>query len=225
MEPKQDRDDWLKEGITAYWRSQALYVAAKLGVADMLAAGLMTVEALAQQVQAHPDRLRRLLRALASEGVFAEQEDGRFALPERAEPMRDDASDSMRPLVLMMGEEHDRAWGELLHSVRSGETAFEAVHGQPIFNFLAAQRILTRVRAAMPAHGRVRVAERGIPRGNKAFFGKWWDLTRMTIPGGRERAEAEYRALLESARLSLTRAVSTRGEISVVEGAQKSSSA
>jgi len=127
----------LSHWITAYWISQAIYVAAKLGLADELTGGARTVPDLARTTGAHSDHLYRLLRALASKGIFAEREDGRFELTPLAEPLREDAPASRRALAIMMGEEHFRVWGELLYSVRTGETAFDHVYGQALFDFLA----------------------------------------------------------------------------------------
>ena len=147
--------EWIAQGITGYWLSQALYVAARLGLADRLVAGPRTPEELAAAVGADPDALYRLLRALASHGVFAEDEAGRFGLTELAEPLRDDAADSKRALALMMGEEHFRAWGELLHSVKTGETAFEHVYGENVFSFLSRNPEQAAVfdRAMVEIHG------------------------------------------------------------------------
>ena len=65
---------------TAYQASRALYVVAKLGLPDLLADGPRSVDDLAAAAGTHAPSLRRLLRALAAFGVFAEGEDGHFAL-------------------------------------------------------------------------------------------------------------------------------------------------
>jgi hypothetical protein len=127
----------LRRFITGYWISQAIYVAARLGVADRLIAGPRTCAQLAQATGAHEPSLYRLLRALASVGIFVEEGERRFALTPLAEPLRSDRPNSLRPVALMMGEEHYRAWGELLHSVQTGECAFEHMYGMPIFKYLA----------------------------------------------------------------------------------------
>lgn len=131
-------------------------VAAKLGIADELAAGAQSAPELARTTGAHTDSLYRLLRALASKGIFAEREDGRFELTALAEPLRDDAADSKRAMAIMMGEEHFRAWGELFHSVGTGGTAFDHVYGQPIFEFLADHPEMAAIfdRATGGIHGR-----------------------------------------------------------------------
>src|SRR5262245_48482598 len=102
---------------TGCWVSQALYVAAKLGIADRLAAGAKSATDLAADCGVQPTALYRLLRALASCGVFAEIEGERFALTPLAEPLRTDHPESKRAMAVMMGEEQYRAWGELLYSV------------------------------------------------------------------------------------------------------------
>src|SRR5438128_1796460 len=80
--------------------SQALYVAAELGIADLLADGPRSAEALAAATQVHARALYRVLRLLASESVFTELDDGRFALTPMAEKLRRDVPGTLRPLVL-----------------------------------------------------------------------------------------------------------------------------
>src|SRR5215207_11291718 len=109
--------------MTGYWISQALYVAAKLGVADLLADGPQPVEELATATQTDARSLRRLLRALASVGVFTEASPGAFALTPLAALLRTGTPDSMRALAIMYAEEQYRAWGNALHSVQTGKTA------------------------------------------------------------------------------------------------------
>jgi hypothetical protein len=118
----------------AYQLSQALYVAAKLGVADVLAAGPLDAEAIAGAVGARVSPLRRVLRALVAAGVFCELDDGRFAINDAAEALRG----GTRDIVINFGEEMYRSFGELLHTVRTGETAFDRVYGAPLFEYYAA---------------------------------------------------------------------------------------
>jgi hypothetical protein len=125
--------------LSGYWTSQCIYVAAHLGLADLLADGPQSVAQLAEATGTHAPSLYRLLRGLASEGIFAEDAEGRFGLTPLAECLRSDRPDSQRALALMNGEEHYRCWGELLYCVRTGQTAFEKLYGQPIFSWLAGQ--------------------------------------------------------------------------------------
>jgi len=115
--------------------SQALYVAAKVGVADVLADGPVDAEAAAQTLNVRAPELRRTLRALVAAGVFTELEDGCFALNDAAAELRADAPGRVRDVVINFGEEMYRAFGELLHTVRTGETAFDAVYGKPLFAY------------------------------------------------------------------------------------------
>jgi hypothetical protein len=127
----------LGQMITGYWRSQAIYAAAKLGIADLLSDGPRAVDDLAQATSTKAPWLYRLLRALASVGVFAEDTQGRFELTPLADLLRSDVEGSQRALALMMGEEHYAVWGQLAHVLRTGENAFEKLFGQPIFDFMA----------------------------------------------------------------------------------------
>jgi hypothetical protein len=98
-----------------YWLSQAVYVAAKLGIADLLAQGPRSAAQLAEAVEAHPDSLYRILRALAGAGMFTEDSDGRFALTPLAEHLRSDVPTTVRNYIIMLGSSWPwRAWGELL---------------------------------------------------------------------------------------------------------------
>jgi hypothetical protein len=120
---------------SAYWVSQALFVAAKLGLADLLAAGPKTAAEMSHGV--HERALSRLLRALASVGVFAEDDDGRFHLTPLAEPLRADHPESKRAMILMAGDDQYRAWSQLHYSVQTGQPGFEREFGRPLFDYLA----------------------------------------------------------------------------------------
>lgn len=119
-----------------YWLSQALYVAAKLSLADYLKDGAQSVHQLAEQTGTNPRALYRLLRALASFKVFAETEAGQFCLTPLANLLRSDVANSLRGAVVMNGEEHYQAWGDLLYSVQTGDSAFEKQYQMPIFQYL-----------------------------------------------------------------------------------------
>ncbi len=322
--------------LTGYWSTQAVYVAAKLGIADLLVEGPRSVDDLAKAAKVHAASLYRLLRALASMGVFAEGGAGQFHMTPLAECLRSDMPGSQRALAIMCGEEHYRAWGELLYSVQTGKTAFEKLYGMPVFDFLSKNteqarvfdaamvgihgretsamtdaydfsdiavladvgggngsllttvlkkypamrgilydlpgvtdrarsnlesggvadrcqviggsffesvpsgadaylmrhiihdwddeksiQILRNVHQALTKEGRLLVVEGVIEPGNQPSFGKLLDLTMLTIPGGKERTEEEYRQLYEAAGFQLTRIVSTRADVSVIEGRKR----
>ena len=128
----------LRDLIVGGWVSQAVYVAAKLGLADLVEDGPKSPAELAEATGTRADRLHRVLRMLASIGVFVENEDGRFALTPLAEGLRSRAPVSWRAFAIFCGENwHWRAWGELLHSVRTGEPAFEHTFGTSLFDYLS----------------------------------------------------------------------------------------
>ncbi|MCV7078089.1 methyltransferase [Mycobacterium szulgai] len=123
--------------LAGKWVSQAISVAAELGVADELGAGPRSVGDLAAACGADPDSLYRLLRALASVGVFAEDDGGRFANTPLSDALRADAPGSMRSMAMMFGGRPAwDAWGEFRRSVRTGECAFKSVHGAYAFDYM-----------------------------------------------------------------------------------------
>ena len=118
--------------------AMAISVAAKLRIADKLAAGPKSAADLARETDTHAPSLYRVLRALASVGVFAEDADGRFRLTPMAEYLRTGVPGSMRGVADYFGSDWSwRPWGHLLDSVRTGETAFDRVFGEPCFDYLA----------------------------------------------------------------------------------------
>ena len=319
---------------SGYWVSQSIYVAAKLGIADLLKDSPKSCDELATATGTNAPSLYRLLRALVSLGVFAETQPNHFTLTPLAACLQSDVPDSIRAYVILRGEEQYRAWGDLLHGVQTGGSPFEHIYGMNLFDYLAqnpesakifdesmtnlsvihsaaiapsydfssiqtlvdvgggeglliasilkcnptlkgvvfdrpyvierakrfleAEGLLERCQQAagnffesvpeggdayilkhiihdwdderaiailkqchkvMPDNGKVLVAEQVIPPGNEPFMGKLLDLHMLVMaPGGRERTEAEYRALFEKAGFKLTRIVPTQREVSIVEG-------
>jgi SAM-dependent methyltransferase len=126
----------LFEMATAYWLSQAIYVAAKLGIADLLRDGPRSCAALATSTGSDAPSLFRLMRALSSMGVFAHLSRDRFALSRLAERLQIDVHGSLRAMVITIGEIHYQACGSLLHSVRTGSPAFNTVFGASLFDYL-----------------------------------------------------------------------------------------
>src|ERR687885_1317645 len=99
----------------AFQVSQAIYVAATLGIADLLEDGPKSADELAEATGAHAPTLYRLLRALASVGVFAEKTDGRFGLTPLAEYLRTGTPGSLRAWAMQIGQQYGwRSWGHLL---------------------------------------------------------------------------------------------------------------
>lgn len=130
--------DALRRMLHGYQVSQALYVAATLGIADLLVSGARSAEELAEQVGAHGPTLYRLLRLLASLGVFAEDDAGLFVLTPLAQCLRSGVPGSQRDWAIMVcGPSFWSSWGDLLTSVRTGEVAFPRVHGMDRWEYLA----------------------------------------------------------------------------------------
>jgi hypothetical protein len=120
----------LQQLISGHWIAQAIAVAADLGIADFLAEGPRSSDELAQATGSHPVALYRLLRALASLGVFTEVEPRRFGLTPMAETLRADARASLRNWAMhACGDAQWRTWGQLGNSVRTGQPSFKHVHG------------------------------------------------------------------------------------------------
>jgi hypothetical protein len=117
--------------------SQGIYVAAKLGIADLIAKAPMTVMALANQTKSDPQALKRLLGLLASVGIFREGSDGTFEHTTLSLTLRSDAQPSMRDVALMLASKlFWGPWGDLFESVLNGEPAFDRIYGAPIFEYL-----------------------------------------------------------------------------------------
>jgi ubiquinone/menaquinone biosynthesis C-methylase UbiE len=146
----------LNQLIAGYWHSQCVYVAAKLGIADLLKDGPVSAEELARKTKTHAASLYRLLRGLASLGVFAEEAERRFTLTPAGALLQDNIAGSQRAMAIMMGEEHYKAWGELLYSVQTGKPSFEKIFGKPVFEFLSErpEQAANFDRAMVGVHGR-----------------------------------------------------------------------
>lgn len=128
----------LMEMIFSPVPAQALSVAAKLGVADLLKDQAKSADELAPALGVKARPLYRLLRALASVGIFNEDQSGRFHLTPLAEPLRSDAQHSVRDFAIYFGADwHRRVYGELGYSVQTGLPAFEKIYGKPFFDYLA----------------------------------------------------------------------------------------
>lgn len=123
--------------VSGYWISQCLYVVAKLGIADLLADAPQHCDQLAAATNANSDTLYRVLRGLASVGVFAETDPRCFRLTPLAECLRSDVPNSVKDSTLILLDQvHYQSWGDLLHSVQTGESAFEHLHGMSFFQYI-----------------------------------------------------------------------------------------
>ncbi len=124
--------------ILGFQVSQAIHVAATLGIADLLVDGPRTSDELAAATNSHAGSLYRLLRALASVGIFREGDGKRFALTPTGELLRSNVPGSLRGWAAFVGRPYFReAWSDLEYSIRTGENAFEHVHGTGIWSYRA----------------------------------------------------------------------------------------
>lgn len=323
---------------TGYIASAALHVAVALNVADHLAGGAKTAEDLAAATGTQADGLYRVLRLLASVGVFQEVSPRRFGLTPAAETLRTDVVGSIRGMALFLPDPvHFRVYANLMDSVKTGKPAFESTFGLPVFDYLAqhpgysavfndamtalsapvagaaieaydfsqygvivdvggghgevltsileacpgargvlaevvhvvegarrriagaglsdrcqavecdfftavplggdayvmkhiihdwddarASTILRNIGTAMGARrGAVILLESVVPSGPEPDLGKFIDIEMLLWPGGRERTAEEFRTLFERAGFDLTKIVSTKSPLSVIEAIRR----
>ena len=122
--------------ISGFWISRGVYVIAKLGIPDLLKSGPKTAEELAEATKMHAPSLFRILRALASVGVLSSANGDRFAQTPLSETLVTDAPGSLRWFAVSeLGQEHYPAWGNLMHSVKTGEIAFDNFFGVDIWKY------------------------------------------------------------------------------------------
>lgn len=151
----------LHDTIRAYQRSQAVVVAARLGVADLLADGSQPVAALAAKTGCDADGLYRLLRALASIGVLHEDDDRGFSLTAAGEYLRRDHPLSLDPVARMFCADYEwQAWGALQDGVRTGETGVRITEGTDVWTY-----------------------RRDHPEAGETFDGAMRTLTRLAVRG------------------------------------------
>jgi hypothetical protein len=123
---------------TGYIASAALYTALAFDVPDHLAAGPKDTAELARLTGANEDALFRIMRLLASLGLFAEAGPRRFALTPASELLRRDVPGSLRGMAIFLPDPfHFRAYADLIESVRTGAPATDTTLGMPVFEYLA----------------------------------------------------------------------------------------
>lgn len=319
--------------MSGLWVTRGLYVAAKLGISDLLKDGTKTVDELAAATETHTDSLYRILRMLAMVGVYNEAEGKRFSLTPLSETLITDAPGSLRPGVIAeMGEVHYDAWGNIMQSVKTGEIAFDSHFGKDIWEYFAADpekaqnfnrymasnseplnqaistvydfsnvsklvdvggglggmisailaanpnvkgmvydapqvvekskeflaakgladrceslggdffesvpsggdvysmrwilhdwedqkslKILENIKKVLPADGKLLLAEAVVPETNEPHYSKFFDLIMLTMTGGRERTETEWRELLGKAGYKIDRIIPTESFLSIIE--------
>jgi hypothetical protein len=121
--------------MSGYAVSQLIYVAAKLGIADLLKHGPLTSDQLAATARTHQTSLLRVMRGLAAVGLFKESNGKSFELTALGQYLRTDVPDSLAPMALFSQDSY-AAWGDLLHAVETGEPAFNHVFGMHRYQYL-----------------------------------------------------------------------------------------
>lgn len=134
--PRESPHDAMLRLIAGFRASRVIQVAARLHLADALRDGPKDVQALAEATSTHAPSLERLLHALASLGVVAQDRDGRCSLTALGATLDGDAQGSLRAWAeFALGGEHYAAWGELEHSVRHGDVAFDHLFGTDVWDY------------------------------------------------------------------------------------------
>ena len=137
MDGSGTTEQMLNRMIVGSWVTQAIYVAAELGIADLLAALPRTACELAKETGTDGVSLYRVLRALASVEIFREDGEGRFSLTPMGELLRTGSPGSKRSLAIMAGAEFYRSWGGILSAVQTGDAVFDDVFGKPFFRYMS----------------------------------------------------------------------------------------
>jgi O-methyltransferase domain/Dimerisation domain len=312
--------------------TQAIAVAARLGLADLVAEAPQTVEELARETKTHAPSLHRLLQFLASLAIFEEDAAGKYRQTVLSETLRNDAPRTLRAATIFLGADFIwKPWGDLWQTIVTGQPAFERMLGAPPFEYLVAHpeeaaigaaamtsassvqvsdilaaydfsrferivdvgggqglllhgilsahpqlqgvladrpsvvagatalrikpiadrcevvgidffqsvpegadayvaksvihdwndydavRILKNCRRAIRKDGTMLLIELILKPANQPDFARFADMQMLVVTGGQERTEAEYRALLGEAGLSLTRVIPTAGFMSIIE--------
>jgi hypothetical protein len=124
----------MTEMVYGYSIAQGVYVITRLGIPDLLAGGARPPAELAKLTECHEPSLTRLLRMLADAGVVGTDDAGRFTSTPLSDTLRTDRPGTMASFVSMsLGRHQQRAWGELLHCVRTGQAAYQVTHNATVW--------------------------------------------------------------------------------------------
>jgi hypothetical protein len=136
---EQDPFSDLMRLVNGYQITQAIHIAARLGIADLIRDGVREVDALAAGTGTHSKSLYRVMRALSAVGVFNEAPERCFSLTPVGSCLCSDAPNPVGPWASFVGRPYVwQAWGDLLYSVQTGENAFRHVHGTDVWTYRAA---------------------------------------------------------------------------------------
>jgi hypothetical protein len=135
----------LRQMLTGCWLHQSIYVIAKIGAADLLSGGPQSSEDLSKALRVDANALYRIMRTLASYGLFEEDSKHRFALTPLGTLLQTGVPGSMRAMAIWNGEPAYRAWGAVLHTIETGQPALGHVLGMKLFDYLAQNHETGRV--------------------------------------------------------------------------------
>lgn len=124
-----DQQERLGELIDGYRSTALLYVAAKLGIADLLSSESANANQLAVDLRVNANALGRFLRALAAIGIVRADDAGSFSLTQLGSQLQSDAPGSAKAPAILTGEEFLPAWGALLEAIQTGEPRFQQIFG------------------------------------------------------------------------------------------------
>jgi ubiquinone/menaquinone biosynthesis C-methylase UbiE len=132
------------------WITRALFAVSRLGIADRLRDGPQNIAVLAHATGTDASALYRMLRTLASVGVFVEDEAASFSLTPMGRYLQTDVPGSLQSWALYTGEENYRVWEQILYSVQTGQSAFEQVFGMTVNDYRSHHpEVATRFNIAM----------------------------------------------------------------------------
>jgi hypothetical protein len=131
--------------LYGYKATQCLYVAAKLNIADHLFSGSKSIVELAELTNTKPEPLYRVMRCLATLGIFQESEQKKFSLNQAAEDLLSNSENTMKDFIVLCGEELYRSAGDLLYSVQTDKPAFDHIYGMSHWDYLEANPDKARI--------------------------------------------------------------------------------
>lgn len=210
--------DTVQQLAGGYCAARCLHVVAELGVADMLGDAVRTAAELANDCACNADALGRVLRLLASQGIFAAR-DGGYCHSPASRLLRTDHPQSMRAFARMFGLPINwKICEEMAHSVRTGVPATTTVP-QVIHDWAdeEALRIPGAVRRSAPACAKVFLLEAMIGDHPGPEWARMLDIHMLVLPGGRQRTRQEYTRLLAGTGFELRRELDTGAGISILE--------
>jgi hypothetical protein len=145
---------------TGHVLASALQVVVRLGIADLLGGGPRPTAQLAAETNVQEDPLYRVMRALASVGLFEEMSPRTFGLTPAGQLLRKGVPGGMRDMALWITSPfHFRVYAELMHSVRTGQPAADKVVGMPVFEYFMKDTALSEIfNDAMTAFSEVVIA-------------------------------------------------------------------